>query len=125
MKQSKILSDVSSLPWFHPVHAKALELIVKALEIAVDEAIPEFWDVQGDALYRAVLACPEGWDDAVMRRWHGAVELRPPAVRTLVSPFSGPAGTAASAFEEDDLDDAIRPKRRPGDGKTGRSPGGA
>jgi hypothetical protein len=78
--------------------------------------VPElalFWSAQGEALYRVVLAAPAGWDDdASLRAWYGAVELRSPAVRTLAWP---PADTDASGTTDaDDLDDVVRPQPRPG-----------
>lgn len=83
------------------------------------------WAVKGEALYRAVLAHPEGFDDeASLRRWHGAVNLDPPAVRTIVSPLGGWAGAAAFPAGEEELDEQIRQKpRRDGGRESGPGQG--
>lgn len=230
VKYRPILSDVSSLPWFHPVnvqaqHPEALARMVEILEVAVREALPEcrrrhpkpepipgallsdmvrdlaakialssayegqtlravystsansvhlftrdgslrirvrkmpnpeqpaddvqlqlplfgenspeggltdcrpelglLWAVKGEALYRAVLAHPEGFEDeASLRKWHGAVNLAPPAVRTIVSPLGSWAGAAGfPAGEEEELDEQIRQKPRRDGRSTDAGPG--
>ena len=77
-----------------------------------------FWAVKGEALYRIVLAAPEGWDDeADLCTWHGAVEVRVPVQRTLTWPLEDVSDSVDVYVEEDDLDDEIQPKRRREDGE--------
>jgi hypothetical protein len=86
-------------------------------DVSIFGAMPElalFWAVKGEALYRVVLAAPEGWDDeASLSTWYGAVELHAPAVRTLVWPDPAAANSirADGATVADDLDDLIVPQR--------------
>ena len=66
------------------------------------------WAVKGDALYRVVLAAPDGWEDPVcLSTWHGAVEIPLPANRRLT-------WTTLQAdqrpVDTDDLDDAVEPR---------------
>ena len=84
-------------------------------EVSLFGEIPElalFWAVKGEALYRAVLAAPAGWEDEVsLTTWYGAVELHAPAVRTLIWPITGTSDGGAAAA--DDLDDLIVPQLGP------------
>jgi hypothetical protein len=74
-----------------------------------------FWVVEGEALYRAVLAAPAGWDDDTsLCTWYGAVELHAPAARTLVWPLPD-TNEVSSTADADDLDDVILPQARPGE----------
>lgn len=86
-------------------------------DVSLFGEVPElalFWAVKGEALYRAVLAAPAGWDDeASLCTWYGAVELHASAVRTLVWPSTGTTGGGAAMV--DDLDDLIVPQLRPKD----------
>jgi hypothetical protein len=86
-------------------------------EVSLFGEIPElalFWAVKGEALYRAVLAAPAGWEDEVsLTTWHGAVELHTPAVRTLIRPTA--STSASGAAVADDLDDLIVPQLGPED----------
>jgi hypothetical protein len=81
--------------------------------------VPElalFWAVKGEALYRVILAAPVGWEDeASLTTWYGAVEIKAPAVRTLLWPLPGkPTRPAQAAMSQpDDLDDVIRPQVKP------------
>jgi hypothetical protein len=108
-----------------------LELDLGPMEVA-DEGLfgelPElalFWAVQGEALYRAVLALPAGWDDVTqLSTWYGAVELSAPAVRTLAWPIPGIAdGSERADVEADDLDDVVERRVRHEDDK--EAPGDA
>jgi hypothetical protein len=80
--------------------------------------VPElglFWAVKGEALYRAILAAPMGWEEGLLSTWYGAVELHPPKVRTLVrpSPKRPAVGEADGSYKTDDMDDLIRPTSKP------------
>lgn len=79
--------------------------------------VPElalFWAVKGEALYRVILAAPEGWDDeASLSSWFGAVEVHAPAIRTLAwPPPDRPIKVVARAEDTDDLDDVIHPQQK-------------
>jgi hypothetical protein len=82
--------------------------------------VPElalFWAVEGEALYRAVLAAPAGWDDETqLCNWYGAVELQAPSIRTLNWPLADIADSRqVNEIEEDDLDDEVQRIPRPED----------
>jgi hypothetical protein len=66
------------------------------------------WAVKGDALYRVVLAAPDGWDDPVcLSTWHGAVEVPLPATRRLTWTT---LQVDQRQIDTDDLDDAVGPR---------------
>ena len=83
--------------------------------------VPElalFWAVKGEALYRVILAAPMGWDDETsLSTWYGAVEVHPPAVRTLLQPPPGMStkATRSEAVQVDDLDGEVLPLVKPED----------
>lgn len=92
--------------------------------------VPELallWAVKGEALYRLVLAAPEGFDDEdSLSAWYGAVEIRPPATRTLIWPPPGaPTPTPPRGPNDaDDLDDLIQRQVHP-DEEDDEAPGDA
>jgi len=88
--------------------------------------VPELallWAVKGEALYRLVLAAPVGFDDEVsLSTWYGAVEIRPPATRTLLWPPPGaatptPRHGISNVDDLDDLDDLIQRQVNPDEEK--------
>lgn len=96
-----------------------LELPDDYAENSLFGEVPELallWAVKGEALYRLVLAAPVGFEDEIsLSTWYGAVEIRPPATRTLIWPPLGapvPASHRVTA-DTDDMDDLIQRQVKP------------